>query len=315
MSLAPAPTPASVPGAVPPQNLEAEESVLGAMMLSPNAIAAVSEILDASDFYRESHAKIYRAALQLYGKNEPVDAITLTNELEQRGELEDVGGRVRLHELARLVPATANAGHYAEIVRETATLRGLILAGGQIAQLGWDREGEPTELVARAEQLVYELGERRTAGRARPLQGRAARGVPDDQQPLRVRRRGDRARERLQGSRQAHRRLPAVEPRDHRRPPVDGKERLRARDREPRRRRAADAVRVLQPRDVEAGGRAAPDLLARQGRRAPHPHRQAHARTTGRASRRRAASSSRRRSTSTTRRRSACSSSAPARRR
>src|SRR5579862_2418104 len=164
MSLAPVPTPAPMPGAVPPQNLEAEESVLGAMMLSAGAIAAVSEILDASDFYRESHAKIYRAALQLYGKNEPVDAITLTNELEQRGELEDIGGRFRLYELARLVPATANAGHYAEIVRETATLRGLILAGGQIAQLGWDREGEPTELVARAEQLVYELGERRTQG-------------------------------------------------------------------------------------------------------------------------------------------------------
>ncbi len=164
MSLAPAPTPASVPGAVPPQNLEAEESVLGAMMISPNAIAAVTEILDASDFYRESHAKIYRAALELYGKNEPVDAITLTNELEQRGELEEIGGRVRLHELARLVPATANARHYAEIVRETATLRGLILAGGEIAQLGWDREGEPEELVARAEQLVYELGERRADG-------------------------------------------------------------------------------------------------------------------------------------------------------
>jgi len=164
MTLAPVPTPPSVPGAVPPQNLEAEESVLGAMMLSPNAIAAVTEILDGSDFYRESHAKIYRAALQLYGKNEPVDAITLTNELEQRGELEDVGGRVRLHELARLVPASTNAGHYAEIVRETATLRGLILAGGQIAQLGWDREGEPQELVARAEQLVFELAERRAEG-------------------------------------------------------------------------------------------------------------------------------------------------------
>jgi len=164
MTLAPVPTPPSVPGAVPPQNLEAEESVLGAMMLSPNAIAAVTEILDGSDFYRESHAKIYRAALQLYGKNEPVDAITLTNELEQRGELEDVGGRVRLHGLARLVPASTNAGHYAEIVRETATLRGLILAGGQIAQLGWDREGEPQELVARAEQLVFELAERRAEG-------------------------------------------------------------------------------------------------------------------------------------------------------
>src|SRR5690348_13454468 len=97
MSLAPVPTPATVPGAVPPQNLEAEESVLGAMMIAPGAIAAVSEILDSSDFYRESHAKIYRAALQLYGKNEPVDAITLTNELEQRGELEAIGGRVRLH--------------------------------------------------------------------------------------------------------------------------------------------------------------------------------------------------------------------------
>jgi replicative DNA helicase len=164
MSLASVSAPASVPGAVPPQNLEAEESVLGAMMISSNAIAAVTEIVDASDFYRESHAKIYRAALQLYGKNEPVDAITLTNELEQRGELEEIGGRVRLHELARLVPATANAGHYAEIVSETATLRGLILAGGEIAQLGWDREGEPAELVARAEQLVFELAERRAEG-------------------------------------------------------------------------------------------------------------------------------------------------------
>src|SRR5256885_11573108 len=114
MPPAPAPTPPSVPGAVPPQNLEAEESVLGAMMLSPNAIAAVTEILDGSDFYRESHAKIYRAALQLYGKNEPVDAITLTNELEQRGELEDIGGRVRLHELARLAAATAHARPHAE---------------------------------------------------------------------------------------------------------------------------------------------------------------------------------------------------------
>ena len=94
---------------VPPQNLEAEESVLGAMLLSPGAIGAVSEILDAGDFYRESHAKIYRAALALYAKGEPVDAITLVDELEQRGELEHVGGRIRVHELAALVPATANA--------------------------------------------------------------------------------------------------------------------------------------------------------------------------------------------------------------
>src|SRR3954467_9269285 len=140
---------------VPPQNLEAEKSVLGAMMLSPGAIGAVSEIVDASDFYRESHAKISRAAVALYAKGEPVDAITLTDQLEERSELEDVGGRVRLHELAALVSATANAAHYARIVRETATLRGLIRAGGEIARLGWERPGDATELVDRAEQVIF----------------------------------------------------------------------------------------------------------------------------------------------------------------
>src|SRR6266550_6830377 len=146
---------------VPPQNLEAEESVLGAMMLSPGAIGAVSEILGASDFYRESHARIYRAALALYTKGEPVDAITLVDQLEERGELEDAGGRVRIHELARLVPASANAGHYARIVREMATLRGLIRAGGDISTLGWDRPGDATELVDRAEQIVFDLSQAR----------------------------------------------------------------------------------------------------------------------------------------------------------
>src|SRR5436305_9651594 len=155
------PAPPSQTAPVPPQNLEAEESVLGAMMLSPGAIGAVSEVLDSSDFYRESHAKIYRAALALYAKGEPVDAITLVDELEERGELEDVGGRVRLHELAALVPATANAAHYARIVREMATLRGLIGAGQQIAQLGWERPGETPVLVDRAEQIVFQLSQSR----------------------------------------------------------------------------------------------------------------------------------------------------------
>ena len=147
----------------PPQNLEAEESVLGAMLLSPGAIGAVSEVLDASDFYRDSHAKIYRAGLALYAKGEPVDAITIVDELEERGELEGVGGRVRLHELAALVPATANAAHYARIVREMATLRGLIAAGQQIAQLGWERPGETQMLVDRAEQVVFDLSQSRVS--------------------------------------------------------------------------------------------------------------------------------------------------------
>ena len=154
-----APSPTTAP--VPPQNLDAEESVLGAMMLSPGAIGAVSEVMSATDFYRESHAKIYRAALALYARGEPVDAITLVDELDQRGELEDAGGKVRIHELAALVPAAANAAHYARIVREMATLRGLIRAGQEIARLGIERPGETAELVDRAEQVVFDLAQAR----------------------------------------------------------------------------------------------------------------------------------------------------------
>jgi len=156
-----APPVSSAPAVVPPQNLDAEESVLGAMMLSPGAIAAVSEEIDAADFYRGSHGTIYRAALALYGKGEPVDAITLVDELEERGELEQVGGRVRVHELAALVPATANAAHYARIVKEMATLRGLVRAGNEIARLGLERPGETADLVDQAEQIVFDLAQQR----------------------------------------------------------------------------------------------------------------------------------------------------------
>ncbi len=149
---------------VPPQNVEAEESVLGAMLLSPNAIGAVTEILDASDFYRDRHGTIYRAALALWAKGEPVDAITLADELDERGELERVGGNAKVAELAALVPATSNVEHYARIVKEMATLRGLVRVGSEIARLGQEREGETADLVDRAEQLVFELAQQRVRG-------------------------------------------------------------------------------------------------------------------------------------------------------
>ena len=151
------------PARVPPQNVEAEEYVLGAMLLAPGAIGAVSEICRAEDFYRQSHGRIYGAALALYGRGEPVDAITLTDELDKLGELEDVGGRSRIHELAALVPASANAGHYARIVHEMATLRGLITCGQEIANLGYDRPGEVVELVDRAEQIVFAISQSRVS--------------------------------------------------------------------------------------------------------------------------------------------------------
>ena len=154
---------AALPSApvVPPQNLEAEESVLGAMLLSPGAIGAVTEILSAGDFYRESHGVIFRACLALYQQGEPVDAITLVDALEERGELDQVGGRTKIHELAALVPAASNAPHYARLVSEMSTLRGLIRAGNDIARLGFDRPGETVELVDRAEQIVFDLSQQR----------------------------------------------------------------------------------------------------------------------------------------------------------
>jgi replicative DNA helicase len=150
---------------VPPQNLDAEESVLGAMLLAPRAIADVSEVLEPTgrEFYRESHSRIYRSALSLYATGEPVDAITVADDLAERGELDEIGGKERIHELASLVPAAANARHYALIVRETAILRGLIRSGGEISRLGWERPGDATELVDRAEQIVFDLAQQRAA--------------------------------------------------------------------------------------------------------------------------------------------------------
>src|SRR5579884_2328696 len=149
---------------LPPQNLDAEESVLGAILLSESAIEAASAELDGGDFYRESHAKIYRAALELYQRGQPVDAITIADKLDERGELDEVGGKERIHEIATLVPATSNAHHYARIVREMATLRGLTRVGEDIQRLGWERPGETPELVDRAEQMVFDLAQHRIRG-------------------------------------------------------------------------------------------------------------------------------------------------------
>ncbi len=145
----------------PPQNLEAEDAVLGAMMISPGAIGAVSEVLNAGDFYKESNGIIYRAAIDLYAKGDPVDAITLVDELEKREQLERIGGKNRIHELAALVPAVSAAAHYAKLVHEMATLRNLIRVGTEITRLGFERPGDTSDLVDRSEQLVFEVAQQR----------------------------------------------------------------------------------------------------------------------------------------------------------
>jgi replicative DNA helicase len=140
---------------VPPHNLEAEESILGSMMISPEAIASVVEILKAADFYRSAHRKIYEAMIGLYAHGEPVDAITTVEELRRLGTLEDVGGALYIHHVMETVPTAASAAHYARIVAEHALLRRLIDAASKIIQRAFDVPEDPEGLADEAEGLIY----------------------------------------------------------------------------------------------------------------------------------------------------------------
>ena len=154
----------------PPQDIEAEQSVLGAMMLSKDAIADVVEVLKPGDFYRPAHQTIYDAVLDLYARGEPADAVTVSAELTRSGQLMRAGGAPYLHTLISLVPTAANAGYYAAIVSERAILRRLVTAGTRIVQMGYDTAsgsaeilGSVDDVVDRAQQEVYEITERRTS--------------------------------------------------------------------------------------------------------------------------------------------------------
>ena len=144
---------------VPPQNLEAEASVLGAMMVSEGAIAPV--ILDVrlrdEDFYRERHRIVFRAVKALYERSEPVDALTVTELLTQQGELAEAGGKDVVSEFASTVPAPGNARHYAQIVKQNSLLRRLLETSQRIQMSVHDREGEPEELVERAESMLFKV--------------------------------------------------------------------------------------------------------------------------------------------------------------
>jgi replicative DNA helicase len=153
----------------PPQDHAAEQSVLGAMLLSKDAIADVVEAVRGSDFYRPVHETIFDAILDLYGRGEPADPLTVAAELTRRGELGRIGGAVYLHTLTAGVPIATNAGYYAEIVREKAILRRLVDAGTKIAQLGYAGEGQVDDVVDRAQAEVYSVTDKRTSDDYAPL--------------------------------------------------------------------------------------------------------------------------------------------------
>jgi replicative DNA helicase len=147
----------------PPQDLIAEQSVLGGMLLSKEAIADVVEIIRERDFYRPAHELIYDAILDLYGRGEPVDPVTVSSELTKRGDIARAGGAPYLHTLISSVPTAANAGYYAKIVRDHAIMRRLVEAGTKIVQLGYSQEGEVDDAVDAAQQEVYDVTERRAS--------------------------------------------------------------------------------------------------------------------------------------------------------
>jgi replicative DNA helicase len=154
---------------IPPNNLEAEMAVLGSLLVDREMMPPVIEILQADDFYAHVHETIFMALVQLYERGEPLDKITLAEELKQRSLLEKVGGLPYLTSLMDMVPTAASAEYYAHIVREKSALRGLIHAGTQITRIGFENEEDVEGALDRSEQIVYEVGRRQKHGEFFPI--------------------------------------------------------------------------------------------------------------------------------------------------
>ncbi len=147
----------SLDGRLPPQNIEAEQNILGAMLIDPDVVSKVVEQVQEDDFYRSAHRKIFRAMLHLFQKDEAIDHITVVDELTRRGDLEDVGGAYYITELSALVPTSANIDHYIKIVKERALLRGVIQVCTSAIRSAFEMEEEPEKLIGELQQTLFEL--------------------------------------------------------------------------------------------------------------------------------------------------------------
>ncbi|SFI69510.1 replicative DNA helicase [Thermoflavimicrobium dichotomicum] len=154
---------------LPPHNIEAEQAVLGAILIEPSVLLTVNERLRAEDFYRQSHQKLFQAINDLAQKGEPVDLVTLTAELQDRKWLEEVGGVAYLTELAGIVPTAANVEYYAQIVEEKAILRRLIRTATQIAASGYTGGEDVADVIDEAERKILEISQRRMRGGFIPI--------------------------------------------------------------------------------------------------------------------------------------------------
>jgi replicative DNA helicase len=154
---------------LPPQNIEAEEAVLGALLIDPDAIIRVATILKTEDFYREKHGWIYDSILNLHERREPIDFLTVCDELERREQLNEVGGAAFISSLINAVPTSIHAEHYARIVERTGTRRRLLEAAGQIGALAYQEADDVEEVVDRAEQILFGVSERRISRELVPI--------------------------------------------------------------------------------------------------------------------------------------------------
>ncbi len=149
------------PNRIPPHNIDAEQSVLGAMLESKEAIANVLEIVHSEDFYKPAHGEIYETILALYGRGEAADAITVADELKRRGTLDQIGGKPYISGLLDAYPTASSAAYYARIVEEHSLLRQLVDAGNKIQEIGFSMPEEVEEAVDEAEEIVYNVGDKR----------------------------------------------------------------------------------------------------------------------------------------------------------
>lgn len=148
---------------VPPQNLDAEQSVLGSMMIDAEAVMKASEILKADDFYRDAHKIVFETIVDLVDKNEPIDVITVSEALRQSSNLDKVGGVAYVASLANIVPTAANVEYYAKIVSQKALLRTLINVSSKIANMGYSGEEEAEDIIDEAERLIFDVAQRKTS--------------------------------------------------------------------------------------------------------------------------------------------------------
>ena len=146
---------------LPPQNIEAEQSVLGAIMIENDAFPKIIEIITREDFYRESHRKIFDAMIELFEKNEPIDLITISEELRKRNDLDAVGGEPYLSALASQVPTAANIKYHSKIIREKALMRSLIKSASEIAGRVYEDNLDADELVDNAERIIFNISDKR----------------------------------------------------------------------------------------------------------------------------------------------------------